>query len=77
MLGLVILNEDQDNDANLLIISIDIKTKKEVILTKKPATAGEKNAVRRKSMAMASVNVPRRGTAIKLAIIVTAETRLK
>ena len=44
---------------------------------RKPAITGEKNAQRVKAIQNTSAIVPRSGTAMRLAIMVIAETRLK
>ena len=76
MLGFVIAKEDQDKSANLFIMITDIWVMKDAALMKNPASSGEKEKIIA-SMDMASATSPNKGTAIKLAIIVIAETRLK
>jgi len=55
----------------------EIRVAKAASWTKNPATTSEKKALRIKNMAKARVRVPRRGTAIRLAAIVTSDTRSK
>jgi len=54
-----------------------IPVKKEAMEMKKPASAAENTDVRMNIMAGISARMPSRGTATRLAIRATAETRLK
>jgi len=65
--------EDQETDANILIISKDILTKKEEALIKIPAMEVDKNAVKIKPMERARDIVPNRITAKRVAITVMEE----
>ena len=77
MLGLVKVKDDQGRDASHRMIWAAMPVKNEAALMIKPAIQGENAAVKIKAMTRVNVSMPRRGTAMRLAINVTAEIRLK
>ena len=75
--GLVTVRDDHGKDANFSMISVDILTKNEVVLTNSAARGTDRKALMIKPMASVREIVPNNITAIKFAKTVMTERRLK